>query len=303
MLVHRARLPAGDRGVGARVRGVPRVRRPDGRGSGRAHARLHARVDQRRRRGHGRLDRPRADRCSATTPSRPKRDGCRSTPACSKATARRSTCGSARRSSSVGAAATATSSSSRSPTSASSLVHADQTEEGMMLLDEALAAVAGSDVDDFCVLQEIFCQLFAACEHAHDVVARRSVDPDRRGDRGAAQPSRGVGVLPHALRRRAHRRRALARSRRRAHRRRAAVGARSPHAARRRARPARRPPRPPGSLRGGRATARRPRRSTTTRRVRWRRSSSRRARRRARRRRSNARSTRPTSRARRSCRC
>jgi DNA-binding CsgD family transcriptional regulator/tetratricopeptide (TPR) repeat protein len=50
-----------------------------------------------------------------------------------------------------------------------SLVHADRTEEGMVLLDEALAAVAGSDVDDFCVLQEIFCQLFAACEHAHDV--------------------------------------------------------------------------------------------------------------------------------------
>jgi hypothetical protein len=49
------------------------------------------------------------------------------------------------------------------------LVHADRTEEGMVLLDEALAAVAGSEVDDFCVLQEIFCQLFAACEHAHDV--------------------------------------------------------------------------------------------------------------------------------------
>jgi DNA-binding NarL/FixJ family response regulator len=48
-------------------------------------------------------------------------------------------------------------------------VHADRTEEGMLLLDEALAAVAGSEVDDFCVLQEIFCQLFAACEHAHDV--------------------------------------------------------------------------------------------------------------------------------------
>ena len=26
-----------------------------------------------------------------------------------------------------------------------------------------------SDVDDFLILQEIFCQLFAACEHAHDV--------------------------------------------------------------------------------------------------------------------------------------
>ena len=50
-----------------------------------------------------------------------------------------------------------------------SLVHGDRTEEGMVLLDEALAAVAGSEVDDFCVLEEIFCQLFAACEHAHDV--------------------------------------------------------------------------------------------------------------------------------------
>ena len=50
-----------------------------------------------------------------------------------------------------------------------SLVHGDRNEEGMMLLDEALAAVAGSDVEDFCVLEEIFCQLFSACEHAHDV--------------------------------------------------------------------------------------------------------------------------------------
>jgi DNA-binding NarL/FixJ family response regulator len=29
--------------------------------------------------------------------------------------------------------------------------------------------VAGSEVDDFFVLEEIFCQLFSACEHAHDV--------------------------------------------------------------------------------------------------------------------------------------
>ena len=50
-----------------------------------------------------------------------------------------------------------------------SLVHADRTEEGMMLLDEALAAVAGGEVDDFSVLEEIFCQLFSACERAHDV--------------------------------------------------------------------------------------------------------------------------------------
>jgi DNA-binding NarL/FixJ family response regulator len=51
-----------------------------------------------------------------------------------------------------------------------SLVHSDRIEEGMMLLDEALAAVAGSEVDDFCALEEIFCQLFSACEHACDVV-------------------------------------------------------------------------------------------------------------------------------------
>lgn len=51
-----------------------------------------------------------------------------------------------------------------------SLVHADRTEEGMVLLDEALAAVAGGEVDDFCVLEEIFCQLFSACEHARDVI-------------------------------------------------------------------------------------------------------------------------------------
>ena len=50
-----------------------------------------------------------------------------------------------------------------------SLVHGDRTEEGMLLLDEALAAVAGRDVDNFQVLEEIFCQLFAACEHANDV--------------------------------------------------------------------------------------------------------------------------------------
>jgi DNA-binding CsgD family transcriptional regulator len=50
-----------------------------------------------------------------------------------------------------------------------SLVHADETEEGMHLLDEALAALAGDEVDDFCVVEEVFCQLFSACEHAHDV--------------------------------------------------------------------------------------------------------------------------------------
>ena len=39
----------------------------------------------------------------------------------------------------------------------------------MLLLDESLAALAGHEVDDFSVLEEVFCQLFSACEHAHDV--------------------------------------------------------------------------------------------------------------------------------------
>jgi DNA-binding NarL/FixJ family response regulator len=50
-----------------------------------------------------------------------------------------------------------------------SLVHADRPEEGMVLLDEALAGVSGREVQDFILLQDIFCQLFSACEHAHDV--------------------------------------------------------------------------------------------------------------------------------------
>ena len=50
-----------------------------------------------------------------------------------------------------------------------SLVHGDRTEEGMALLDEALAAVAGGEVEDFIIIEEIFCQLFSACEHAQDV--------------------------------------------------------------------------------------------------------------------------------------
>jgi DNA-binding NarL/FixJ family response regulator len=50
-----------------------------------------------------------------------------------------------------------------------SLVHGDDTEEGMVLLDEALAAVAGGEVEDFIIIEEIFCQLFSACERAQDV--------------------------------------------------------------------------------------------------------------------------------------
>jgi DNA-binding NarL/FixJ family response regulator len=50
-----------------------------------------------------------------------------------------------------------------------SLVHGDHADDGMALLDEALAAVVGDEVDDVCAIEEIFCQLFAACEYAHDV--------------------------------------------------------------------------------------------------------------------------------------
>jgi DNA-binding CsgD family transcriptional regulator len=50
-----------------------------------------------------------------------------------------------------------------------SLVHSGETSEGMRLLDEALAALAGDEVDDFFVVEEVFCQLFSACEHARDV--------------------------------------------------------------------------------------------------------------------------------------
>ena len=52
----------------------------------------------------------------------------------------------------------------------SHLVLADRTDEGMALLDEAMAAVTGGEVDDFMAAQEVFCQLFAACEHARDLV-------------------------------------------------------------------------------------------------------------------------------------
>jgi ATP/maltotriose-dependent transcriptional regulator MalT len=50
-----------------------------------------------------------------------------------------------------------------------SKVHADDIEAGMTLLDEAAAAAAGHDVDDLIAYTEIFCQLFSACEYAHDV--------------------------------------------------------------------------------------------------------------------------------------
>lgn len=53
--------------------------------------------------------------------------------------------------------------------SGASMVHGDRVEEGMVLLDEALAATAGGEVDDVIVIEEIFCQLFSACEKAQDI--------------------------------------------------------------------------------------------------------------------------------------
>src|SRR5262249_52503288 len=66
-----------------------------------------------------------------------------------------------------------------------SLVHGDQIEDGMRLLDEALAAVAGAEGESFQVLEEVFCQLFSACEHAHDVA--RADQWIRVGDQIAAE--------------------------------------------------------------------------------------------------------------------
>src|SRR3954447_11143290 len=50
-----------------------------------------------------------------------------------------------------------------------SLVHAGKLDQGMTMLDESLAAVAGGEVDDFFLFEEVFCQLFSACEYARDV--------------------------------------------------------------------------------------------------------------------------------------
>lgn len=50
-----------------------------------------------------------------------------------------------------------------------SLVHAGKLDDGMTMLDEALAAVAGGEIDDFFLFEEVFCQLFSACEYARDV--------------------------------------------------------------------------------------------------------------------------------------
>jgi DNA-binding CsgD family transcriptional regulator len=51
----------------------------------------------------------------------------------------------------------------------SSWVHGDRVADGMALLDEALAAVAGGEVTYSLAIENIFCQLYAACEHARDI--------------------------------------------------------------------------------------------------------------------------------------
>lgn len=49
------------------------------------------------------------------------------------------------------------------------LVVSERVEEGMVLLDEAMAAVSGGEVTDYCVIEGIVCGMFFACERAHDV--------------------------------------------------------------------------------------------------------------------------------------
>ena len=85
----------------------------------------------------------------------------------------------------------------------------------MLLLDEALAAVAGSEVDDFCVAGgDLLPALLGVRARA-----RRRRAPTSGSGSARRSPQRrnlpgGLGVLPHALRRRAHRGRAVARGRR-----------------------------------------------------------------------------------------
>jgi DNA-binding CsgD family transcriptional regulator len=50
------------------------------------------------------------------------------------------------------------------------LVLGGRVEEGMLLLDEALAAVCAGEVQDLYVVEGVFCGMFMACERVHDVV-------------------------------------------------------------------------------------------------------------------------------------
>lgn len=49
------------------------------------------------------------------------------------------------------------------------LVFSDRVEEGMLLFDEALAAVCAGEVTDLTVVEGTFCGFFWACERTHDV--------------------------------------------------------------------------------------------------------------------------------------
>jgi DNA-binding NarL/FixJ family response regulator len=51
----------------------------------------------------------------------------------------------------------------------SHLVHVDRVDEGMPMLDEALAAVCAGELSDATIGDEILCSLLGACERAHDV--------------------------------------------------------------------------------------------------------------------------------------
>jgi DNA-binding NarL/FixJ family response regulator len=67
------------------------------------------------------------------------------------------------------------------------LVSVDQVDEGMPLLDEALAAVLAGEVRERACVDEIFCGLLSACERAHDVSRaeqwmRAATEPSNRGN-------------------------------------------------------------------------------------------------------------------------
>ena len=109
----------------------------------------------------------------------PRRAGWRSTSACSRATARGRRRASARRSSVGRRFGDRDLEFVALAYLGASLVHADRTEEGMVLLDEALAAVAGSEVDDFCVLRGDLLPAVLGLRARPRRRARRSVDPDR----------------------------------------------------------------------------------------------------------------------------
>jgi tetratricopeptide (TPR) repeat protein len=64
-------------------------------------------------------------------------------------------------------------------------VAAGRIEEGMKLLDQAMAAVSAGEVTGHGAVGEIYCRLLSACEHAGDV----------RGVDGTGRRVRGLGAL------------------------------------------------------------------------------------------------------------